>query len=360
MLMAKMKYSKLFLSVLFSVLSLNIVSIIVILQNEASLPYSPKKRQWLVLGPDGNSLPVAAMPAMRFPSNLTGDIGDYSVEVALGASGCEPKFFLRTYSQSYIFKPSRRGNAMNELISFHVDHLFGFNRVPPVFIHEIDLEVINFAISQTANALPPLLSCAMDFQTTKGLWILHNRSMGIHRVLGTRQILLRNVWQRAEIDRFVNRHFASGRLEMSPSIFGQREIDTRRMFDSLVGNWDRFNNDFSMQQVALDESEITENLLIYIDNNGLSSKTPLEPFKYCRLYHNVVENIRKIPNPRKEILGRIMTDSPLVKELVKSHTVGLFEDLRPLNYINQRRELVLAQVEDCIKRHGFHHVFVDQ
>jgi hypothetical protein len=239
-----------------------------------------------------------------------------------------------------------------------VDKIFGFERVPSVFIHEIGLDEIDLAIKHRVKS-PHFFSCVMDFQSTRNQWILHNQSTDKPRVVGTRQVLLPHVRQRTELDRFVNKH-VSGTLEMIPSVFGQREIDTRSLFDLLIGNWDRFNNDFSVLQRTLSVAEFDENLLVYIDNNGLSRETRLEPFKYCRFYHNVVRKIGSIANPQKEIFNRIMTSEPLVKELVNSHTVDVYNDLRPLHDMNKRRLQVLSMIEDCIQTYGFHHVFVAQ
>ena len=352
-----------FLSLLYFFFSLNVLSIIVLLENNASLPTSSSKRQGLVMGLNGSRLPVpvAAMTNLRLPDILTDHIGNHTVVVADGVSGCEPKFFLTTASQSFIFKPSRRGNAMNELIAFHVDRLYGFNRVPPVWVHEIGLDAIDLALSRKLNSTS-LLSCTMDFQAARSRWILHNQSKEVPRMIGTRQVLLPSVRQRTEIDRFVNKHVASGHLQMPPSIFGEREIGTRSLFDSLIGNWDRFNNDFSMHQLAggpLGEVEVAANLLVYIDNNGLSTKTPIE-LQFCRFYYEIVERVRSTVDPRKEVLSHILTSAPLVKQLIESKTINAFSDLRPLNYMNRRRRAVLAQIEDCIQKHGFDHVFVAQ
>ena len=82
-------------------------------------------------------------------------------------------------------------------------------------------------------------------------------------IIGTAQRKVKGVSQRTEVDRFVDR-LPNGMIENHATIFAQRERNTRALFDYLVGNWDRYNNDFILQQPS------SARVLVYLDNNNLS------------------------------------------------------------------------------------------
>ena len=304
--------------------------------------------------------PVVQMISLQWPTTWADDFHNFSVTVASEVSGCEPKLRLRRGTTAFLFKPSSVGKVMNELIAYHVDQLFGFRRVPPVLLEQVMLSAVEDALLAYRNVTTFKLSCSMNFVESRERWIIHNHSEKGPVVIGTRQILIPGVRQRSEMDRFVNKHLASGRLEMTPTIFGQREIDTRSMFQSLLGNWDSFNNDFSVTQSFGTRMDKQMNILVYIDNNGLSRNHPVSPPQFCRFYHSVVDSLRSIDDPQKKVLGRILAAEPLAEIWIERKLIRPQRDLLPLYWINERRRRVLTLVDECIEKFGFHHVFTAQ
>ena len=360
--------------------------------------------------------------SFHFLSNST----DYAISVGFEMAGCEPKFEI-TYNngnetKSFIFKPSHRGHgALNEYLAYQVNMLFSFYRVPPVIPIQIPLSRINALLSKKSiSQNQKFLKCNMDFApdeiqdwiqvpaATAGIAVSDNWSAGTEMmVVGTLQLKVPGIAQRGEVVRFLDktltppsddsnitegmnslywwwRRSHSLLFPKAPSIFSQRERDSRALFDYLIGNLDRFNNDhvislqsqsetkifFSEAQTTngTNNNNINNRLLVYIDHNlvenGVSAFDLKEWTENCRFYHTPVKRISSLLShsiPSTTLLYVLNTNELLRMWLTSQHgNVTIPRDqLFAVRYINRRAKRVMMRVNECIKLYGFDHVFVE-
>ena len=203
---------------------------------------------------------------------------------------------LEIYNQTWIFKPSQ--GSVNELVAYHLDKIFVFNRVPPVVLLETPFSTVKQALEEHENRPAHCFRCNMDLNAFT--WVRNEKNSYI---IGTAQRKVKGVSQRTEVDRFVDR-LPNGMIENHATIFAQRERNTRALFDYLVGNWDRYNNYFILQPPS------GARILVYLNINNLSSKNvpfPLDDWtKDCRFYHHPVTMIEELAKKRHPLQSRFV------------------------------------------------------
>ena len=340
----------------------------VILENQAMLPFHnhPGRKG------HGN----ATMPALHFDAYPLPQIRQKpaSVQVAASVSGCEAKFWVdfdltnndnqhagdhhisldpssegARVSQDaqtrhrFVFKPTTKWLVLNEWVAFKFALLLGIKRVPTVIPWAIDTATIEAAINDYERDLQSkysLFSCRLNLKH-KAWWIhtsgsSSNSTNHGDAIVGTLQIFISShtVIQRGGLDRWMTRYVTNSLHWPLSSPLAQRERDTRALWDTLLGNWDRYNNDFVIiQDMQHNQKQINplgnihspqdERLLLYLDNNGLSPKTKVFRPRYCRFYASVVERLRLIhqflshnkaagPADRAKIWLRLLLGEPSV------------------------------------------------
>lgn len=365
---------------------------------------------------------VAAMPRPSWGGmeNITlfsswDDVDSYSVQVPWSLSGCEPKFNIHfqpnetSVSFEFLFKPARWApfHAVNELIAYHVDQLLCFYRVPPVLPMQIPYHQKLLPALQLAQKLQQghksIFRCNMrlsDDDTQEWVLVPPKGSQVYNQhgendtlvAIGAMQLKVSGIGQRNDVVRFVEKQLkrvsqsATERLQSmifprTPSIFAQREVGTRAIFDYLIGNRDRFSNDHI---VSLADGH--NRILAYIDNNRVETENTaafdLEEWtKDCRFYYTPVQKLMDMsqerylspsmktsmlnglsvrlwtrlkyhqPNPfRKIILGWF--DPP--NQIIRHGDISFFY------HLHKRTQHILQRVEVCLQQKGFHHVFVEQ
>lgn len=298
-----------------------------------------------------------AMEGIHFPELLPniGGNNTSTMTVETGAlGGCESKFDVQIqHQQSFIFKPAH-GSAtatqgryefrpskggivyytkehppkiLNEWIAYTVDQLLEIHRIPPVVPIAIPEQQLQTAID--GNNKKRRLGCEMDF-TVGNAWLRKN-----HSVLGTLQLKLDGVvklssWQQT----FSNIKAMS-----------EREINTRAIFDYIIGNWDRERSNNFIHEPS--------QLLIYIDQNALrDSRVPFDlndrlSGSQCRFYKRPIKRLQEVG---ANILG-------VVQERLMQDDLDWNVDLPALTHINVRSKAVMELVDHCEKEYGLYHVY---
>ncbi len=370
---------------------------------------------------------VATMPRPTWESidNITSflaeDVDSYTIHVPLEMMGCEPKFKVRFHQngnytkQEFIFKPARweAHLGLNELIAYHVDELLGFHRVPPVVPMQIPYAPKILPALKLAQQMQPkhqvFWRCKMRLSdediaewikvAPKGPDNQRDECNETLVVIGSMQLKVPSIMQRNEVVRFVDKHLQSGLVSRSatealhsllvpraPSIFAQRELGTRAIFDYLVGNRDRFNNDHVM---SLGHSE--NRILVYIDNNRVAIENASafdlnEWTRDCRFYHAPIQKLMTFCQERLPFPGTNWPNWPSLGysgisvrlwTRIKYHQINPFGKMilswvEPPNpvlrygdipffyHLPKRIRHIVQRLEDCLQQKGFHHVFVEE
>jgi hypothetical protein len=291
------------------------------------------------------------------PLGLAG-IGKFSLEnstsfhAGAALSGCTPKFVLEHDHNKYLFKPSSsKHHALNELMAFLVDRHVGFDRTPPVQALGISVQATQTAIEQHVSK--KLLNCNMDLSSMNG-WIRRRDS---DMIIGTVQLLVPFVSKRNDLVQLLR---SSGVLrDTRPSIFAQRELGTRALFDFILGNWDRYNNDF------VQTNDNGDRLLVYIDQGGLvlSGRDAFsldEQLKHCRVYWKPVERLRQTMAQgglRASVVGELRSNE-VTSQWIREGLVDVSNHPTLAN-MNRRVKKALAQVDACVAQHGADRVFLN-
>lgn len=332
---------------------------IILQQHAASLPNAGN----FVLERSGGFVSMPFIDFGNFNLSLSNRISETMIDqihVPAELSGCEPKLELEIYNQTWIFKPSQ--GLVNELVAYHLDKIFAFNRVPPVVLLETPFSTVKQALKEHETRPDHYFRCNMHLNAFT--WVRNEKNS---YTIGTAQLKVKGVSQRAEMDRFVNR-LTGGMIENHASIFAQRERNTRALFDYLVGNWDRYNNDFILQQPS------GARVLVYLDNNNLSSKNapfPLDDWtKDCRFYHHPVTMIEELAKKRHPLQSRLADPNYAVLAVkafllkdqffesgIKNTTLNPTRVFRNLKHLKFRMNRTLERVKDCVEQHGSHYVF---
>ena len=360
-----------------------VLPFVVLWQHTASLPYHPHPQENTIRrGMQQQQVAeedrVAIMPQPQFEAIRDDDEDNRTIRVASAVSGCEPKFLVDSNNQSFLFKPSNlHGGALNEWIAYGLSEFLGLHRVPPVQAVALPDTDLFQAIVTHQNEQQQVsgygrnpLQCQMELNHSQRYWIRHKREQSR---LGTLQLLIPHVYQRAELDRAVEQHVLGQDVleRFRPvSAFVQRERDTRSLlFDALLGNKDRFNNDFVVHvshptKGAGGGGNTDMRLLLYLDNNLLSRHQPIPTPQYCRFYYHVVQRLRQeadLEHQVPQFLAQIDPDSQRrVQAWTAARVLFLKRDVNALFHLNQRRRHVLHHVDACLEKHGFDHVFVEE
>ncbi len=336
----------------------------------------------------------------------------------MSLAGCEPKFIVRYHEngnyvqQEYFFKPAWASYvALNELVAYHVDQLLGFHRVPPVVPMQIPYNQKILPALKLARQMQlehhVFKKCRMKLEDkdikewikfspkrTDNLRDKHDDSLV---VIGSMQLQVPDVIQRNKMVRYVDKRLKRSELlsrsmseslqsilvPRAPSIFAERELGTRAIFDYLIGNRDRFHNDH-----ILSMAEGENRILVYIDNNRVqienTSAFDLQDWtRECRFYYAPVQKLFELCRDRPAIKGRnrfslgcngltqrlwshIMHHQPNSFETMISswaeppRPILRYEDIPFFSHLPKRVGHIIQRVEDCLRQKGFHHVFVEQ
>lgn len=326
-------------------------------------------------------------------------------------------------STKYIFKPAQSPKkALNELLAYYVDQLFHFYRVPPVAPVQIPLSrIIPEITADKISRHQSGLKCAMNFskKSITHKWVMKNCTMDMlilsskddahrnhhhHRtetekdqykreldVFGTVQLKVPGVKQRGEVVRWVDRLLTASLSPSSPaiqkarsflrstlfhegSISTQRERGTRALFDFLIGNDDRFNNDFVIPQKKeyrplsdlKKENHHNHRVLVYIDNNRLNGNFDLLAWtRDCRFYQQPVDRLFNVTNPKSVLSDQLnshhggLLDQWIYDRHKKGEQPIHFHAMLFFRNLEERIKVVRRRIEECIAKKGYQHVFVD-
>ena len=316
---------------------------------------------------------------LTFPTQVFAEVSTsnrYSV-LAGTLGGCESKFEVTTDSSSsssssssgassFIFKPAQRAakatvgsyqfrpskgglvyvqkehpaKILNELIAYTVDNLLELYRVPPVIAFAIETAKLRHAMTSYLGSHP--WECSMDFSVADASW-LRNET----HVLGTLQLKIPRVTQLSTLQTLWYRYLSSSGSSTSTTtdILSERERNTRTLFDYMIGNWDRGNNNNFVY---------ASKMLVYIDQNALREReVPFDPQLSCRFYHRMYQRLVALRNRTKVAVSDRMDRD----ELLDRWKSVLPKTLGPLRFINSRTGFVLDHIDSCIHRFGDAYVF---
>jgi hypothetical protein len=326
---------------------------------------------------------VVTMPQISFPVDLAANAvfekNQSNMAITISTSGgCESKLEVKFGSSEFIFKPSHGSltadkgkfefrpskggivylrkhhppKILNELLAFTVDQILGLDRTPPVFPFEVSNNLIQQQVLLSTRAKThqqyPLMDCNMDFSVA-AVWLHHHDA-----VVGTLQYKLPHVEKLSKPLEFIRSFIGSSTATwFSSRSFVERERSTRTLFDYLIGNWDRSNNDF-VHSHQPDHGH--PRVLVYIDQNALSAREvpfaleePLMP-PQCRFYWGPVQELRDHVDFKEIVLER-MLQNDLVSSWVDD-LVFQTAQLVLLRNMNIRRQVLLDRVDRCIDLYG--------
>lgn len=283
-------------------------------------------------------------------------------------TGCTPKFMVSSEDgRKYLFKPSncvrrsdcqRTHTVWNELLAYKVSTMAGFHRVPAVFPHEIPFDQVEESVGKISRR--PKLSivhCKLDSSAMEA-WLRSKNEDGEEQLIGTLQLMVKGVSKR---DKMVNRartKIGKWTDPYPPSVFAQREINTRSIFDFLIGDYDRYNNDFVQTQ----QPNADDRLLVYIDQGSFEDAEFLGTVmfridSYCRFYWQPVNTLRSISSLRELIAEDIESDF-MTKKWLDQGLLDM-ESHPTMKYLDRRVKRVLEVVDKCVQQHGHDYVFLD-
>mmetsp|Transcript_19514 Transcript_19514/g.45612 ORF Transcript_19514/g.45612 Transcript_19514/m.45612 type:complete len:489 (-) Transcript_19514:1119-2585(-) len=313
-----------------------------------------------VLSNNNTEVQVLAMP--RLQMNPPKQINDSALQVHLGSelSGCDPKFILQDSNgnKKYLFKPNKDPHKVwNELLAYWINDIGGFRRVPTVWPFELDpilqKEALNSNEGGFATQKLPFVKCNFDLDEMDQ-WINHDQWL-----VGTLQLMVHGVSKRSKA---VNRlrsvigKWSDRRPKLTA--FQQREINTRSFFDFIIGNYDRYNNDF----IQTEEHSSGDKVLVYIDQGSFVTsaevgRTIFPLNEYCRFYWRPVRKIRELPSLKDAVLERVENNNKTQKWAAK-HYIGVL-DHPTVQYMDERVVRALQVVDDCVTEYGHEYVFLE-
>lgn len=311
--------------------------------------------------------------------------------------GCHPKFIASLSfknnvsnnfsSKKWIIKPleikskERDRQVLNELFAYSVNKVMSFNRVPIVIPIKIEKEMIEkLLIDYKKN-----LSSHSNFIITKfcnpqyslNRWIFIENNTLVNDTLtkylvATAQLMINNV-SKGNAVTYSTKQWISSKIGYKYfnynisqlTVFQQREIGTRTLFDYIIGNNDRYVNDF-IQKLSK-----YRKILTYLDNSKLDDlpymlNMTMGPTSHnCRFYFRPLKDLfainmytdRHVRLDLKQLVISYMMKYKLVKILVNDGVINLTSIHSNINILNQRVLEVRNCVEQCVKKYGFYYVY---
>lgn len=175
-------------------------------------------------------------------------------------------------------------------------------------------------------------------------------------LIGTLQLMVPSVSKRSKTVQRARTKIGKW-SNQAPSLFAQREIGTRSLFDFVIGNYDRYNNDFVQTN-----PENGDRLLVYIDQGSYGNAAFAGKYRvteHCRFYSKPADKLRQAQQQQslqaavlQEIelnaMTRVWKDQDLIN--VQTHPTMI--------YVNERVDAALAMVDKCVTKHGHDFVFL--
>ena len=313
------------------------------------------------------------MPRISFPSISWIQPNDlFLANNGTSLGGCESKFILQhaTTRQTFIFKPAHGAHEslkgryefrpskgglvylykshppkiLNEFVAFVANQILHLDRIPPVvpvalnetFLHGLAMDAV-----ENNKKKKSIWKCQMDFSSTSHWLRTQETSSSLPMIIGTLQLKINNVRAVSQWDMMFwnNRH-------RNHDVLSERELNTRTLFDYIVGNWDRgYSNNF-----------VYNNTLVYIDQNALRTNVvPFDLFQRlagskCRFYRTPIRQLQAKPDLASQI-DRVL--QPYTEKWKLPSPLG------PLVHMNERVQAVLAYANGCVQAHGRSRVFSD-
>ena len=293
---------------------------------------------------------VASMPLLEMSHE---DPNDFDLQMHMGSelSGCDPKFVLEGGGNKYLFKPNKDPHKVwNELLAYYVNHLGGFERVPTTWPYQVSVSAIENPKGKEGSIQNmPFVKCNFDLDNIDQ-WIQNDDMM-----IGTLQLMVSGVSKRSKVVNRIRTKIGKWTDRKPPlSTFAQREINTRTVFDFIVGNYDRYNNDFIQTQSNGDK------VLVYIDQGSFVegeyitwNQYMLED--YCKFYWDPIARLRE-----ETLYDQVMEtfkSNEITKGWVEKNLIG-FEDHPTIKHMQLRIEMVLNAVDKCLDANGHDYVFL--
>ncbi|KAL6048466.1 hypothetical protein QOT17_021020 [Balamuthia mandrillaris] len=177
--------------------------------------------------------------------------------------------------------------AINEVLAFHVDCAMGFRKTPPVTLKAVEASLIREASTPKTKSM--LKARGLQLQEEGSLpGVAQFMAEGIVHY-SPPQIYLSN-WLV-----YLCRHvFPLGACESTTSL---REYGDRDVFDFIIGNWDRPNNQFyTIEPISRETS------LVFLDHNHLRSSEPAWSFRessisQCKFFKKTYEMLKSFQAP---------------------------------------------------------------
>jgi hypothetical protein len=301
---------------------------------------------------------VAVMPELLHyqESNLSQSV-DFHLAGEL--SGCTPKFELMFGENKYLFKPSEhKVQVWNELVAFLINKYGGFGRVPPVHPFELPFTQVKQSVEDThAVASLPFVKCDFDLPGIQR-WL--RTSDG--NIIGTLQLMVPGVWKRSKTTQ--RSRCKIGKWTDQPlSVLAQREINTRTLFDILIGNYDRYNNDFIQFQPDKKQKKEEDRILVYIDQGSQAPRSLVysESFpmqQYCRFYWKPIQALRTYATNLTNVITTELVSNEMTRQWNDEGLIDI-ETHPSIRYLQDRVTAVLGAVDQCLEEYGHEYVFTD-
>lgn len=363
-----------------------------------------------IINEAGESFSILEMPHIAYPAGATFDHADLDETCVSGRGGWETKFEvtltglgetstnedsssfppLQDDEERFMFKPAHGpmiipggwmirfdkgllhyqedrpvpSLLLNELTAYELDQLLQLNRVPTVVPYGLDSREVHNALEHTLGAHHTFLRTKMNLKPDS--WKKWTITPDSSSVVGTLQYMLLDVVKPTKHSWL--------RLQTRPdlSTYYSRELSTRRVFDYLLANVDRGNNNFVHPPELSDNYDVPP-ALVYIDQNWLTTvgfdveslfdiiTSPESPSAdNCRLYYDPIAILQNVGSLWDVLAGRLQDQYPLVQGWVDTDQLfSIPDDLNVLSDIDHRLEMVLDYVDRCVDEYGFYHVYTD-
>ena len=349
------------------------------------LPWQQQSNQQLHIV-HANNVSLIVMPSLIMMDREEEEEGaddnhDPSLDrLSLGSelNGVTPKFILslrghskKQFQTNYLFKPSHDEHTVwNEWLAYLVDQTAGFDRVPMVRPYEISWSEIQHSIAALQYTHQSLF--ALPFQRNRAARALQRMEKWKRRsdqdnnnnnntvLIGTLQLMAPGVTKRSRMIQRIRNKIGTW-TDPEPCVFAQREIATRSLFDYIIGNYDRYNNDFVQVQHPSKHSGGEERLLIYIDQGSFTHEKALQTnlYKitdYCRFYYQPIHKLRSIESLQGAVLNKIRANN--ITRAWMDQGIIHVQEHPTMKYMNDRVKTVLAVADECVAKYGHDHVFL--
>jgi hypothetical protein len=305
---------------------------------------------------------VAMMPSLLDLGQTNDDLTALELHLGSELSGCDPKFILSSpgsNTSKYLFKPSHvQHKVWNELLAYHINTIAGFDRVPTVMPYEIPFEQVTRSIKKLQSVSMAFKKCNFHLDAMDE-WIHRSdegNTLNSTYLIGTLQLMVPAVSKRSKTVQRARTKIGKW-SDQAPSLFAQREIGTRSLFDFVIGNYDRYNNDFIQTN-----PENGDRILVYIDQGTYGKAAFAGMYRvteHCRFYYKPVDKLRRTQQQQS-------LQAAVLQELELNDVTRVWNDQHLINvqthptviYMNERVDKALEMVDECVTKHGHDFVFL--